>query len=389
MTVTNDVTFSNTFLVSWSGTDANGESGLASYNIYVSDDGGPFQLWLGNTTLTSATYNGQPGHTYAFYSIAMDNAGNIQLPPSQPGASVFISTNLPPVIAPITNVVVAPDHAVQFQVNATDPDGDQLTYSLGTNAPANAYICPTNGDFYWLPTRADSETTNAITVQVTDDGVPPLTTTQTFTVIVLDYLELDLGATNVFGGQTAALPVSLASSGGVTNLLFTVQTPVNAFTNWALAELLPQVASATVQDFKTNILIALYTQPGQLLQGTQQIAQLSFLANGSPASSFIALPIVQIMGNKPGSMAYSNYITQAGSVTVVNREPLLHASFTNQQHVLTLFGLTGTNYELQFTTNLVAPENWQSLFNYTQPAIMFNTNLNSTNPIIFYRLLEQ
>jgi hypothetical protein len=45
-----------------------------------------------------------------------------------------------------------------------------------------------------------------------------------------------------------------------------------------------------------------------------------------------------------------------------------------------VFGLTGTNYELQFTTNLVAPENWQSLF---------NTNLNSTNPIIFYRLLEQ
>lgn len=389
VTVTNDVTFSNTFLVSWSGTDANGESGLASYNIYVSDDGGPFQLWLGNTTLTSATYNGQPGHTYAFYSIAMDNAGNIQLPPAQPGASVFISTNLPPVIAPITNVVVAPDHAVQFQVNATDPNGDQLTYSLGTNAPAAAYICPTNGDFYWLPIRADSETTNAITVQVTDDGVPPLTTTQTFTVMVLDYLELDLGMTNVFGGQTAALPVSLASSGGVTNLLFTVQTPVNAFTSWALANLLPQVASATVQDFKTNILIALYTQPGQLLQGTQQIAQLSFLANGSPASSFITLPIVQIMGNKPGSMAYSNYITQAGSVTVVNREPLLHASFTNQQQVLTLFGLTGTNYELQFTTNLVAPENWQSLFNYTQPTIMFNTNLNSSNPIIFYRLLEQ
>ena len=51
---------------------------VAGYNIYVSVDGGPFSLWLNNTTATDATYSGQPGHSYAFFSLATDSSGNLQ-----------------------------------------------------------------------------------------------------------------------------------------------------------------------------------------------------------------------------------------------------------------------------------------------------------------------
>ena len=46
------------------GQDDPGGSGIASYNVYVSDNGGPFTLWRLETTATSDTYAGVVGHTY-------------------------------------------------------------------------------------------------------------------------------------------------------------------------------------------------------------------------------------------------------------------------------------------------------------------------------------
>ena len=70
------------FNVTWSGRDDSHGSGIASYNVFASEDGGPFVLWQADTTDTSDTYNGEAGHTYAFYSVATDNAGNIQTLPA-------------------------------------------------------------------------------------------------------------------------------------------------------------------------------------------------------------------------------------------------------------------------------------------------------------------
>ena len=67
------------FLVRWSGEDDAGGSGIDRYNIYVSQDGGPFTAWLTRTELTEAMYDvAEPDHTYAFYSIAVDGVGYIE-----------------------------------------------------------------------------------------------------------------------------------------------------------------------------------------------------------------------------------------------------------------------------------------------------------------------
>ncbi len=76
--------------VGWSGTDDPGGSGIASYTVYVSTDGGPFTPWLAGTTLTEAIYQGQSGDTYAFYSVATDNVGNVQPTPTVAQATVQI-----------------------------------------------------------------------------------------------------------------------------------------------------------------------------------------------------------------------------------------------------------------------------------------------------------
>ena len=56
------------FTVSWSGTDDAGGSGIAAYDVFVSDNGGPFTPFQTGTSATSATFSGSPGHTYGFYA---------------------------------------------------------------------------------------------------------------------------------------------------------------------------------------------------------------------------------------------------------------------------------------------------------------------------------
>ncbi|MEI9864602.1 MAG: Ig-like domain-containing protein [Limisphaerales bacterium] len=83
-----------------------------------------------------------------------------------------VSSNQPPVLAALTNLVITPDGVASYEIRATDPNGDSLTYSLAVGAPAGAEIVSTNGDFSWTPTRANASTTNLFTITVTDNGTP-------------------------------------------------------------------------------------------------------------------------------------------------------------------------------------------------------------------------
>ena len=81
--------------MSWSGSDDPGGSGIASYTIYVSTDGGAFTPWLQGTTLTQADYPGLSGDTYAFYSVATDNVGNVQPTPTAAQATTTVQLQQP------------------------------------------------------------------------------------------------------------------------------------------------------------------------------------------------------------------------------------------------------------------------------------------------------
>jgi hypothetical protein len=107
------------FSVSWTGSDDANGSGIGKYEILVSVDGGAFLDWLTNTTATSGTYTGSPGHTYAFYSVAVDNVGNVQ-----PAAGTAqATTSVPPIARRRT---VTQGHPAKF----TDAAGKVVTVSL-------------------------------------------------------------------------------------------------------------------------------------------------------------------------------------------------------------------------------------------------------------------
>jgi subtilase family serine protease len=377
------------FNVAWQGASAPGGSSLASFDIYVSQDGGPYLPWLQQSTLNQAPYVGQPGGLYAFYSIARDNVGAIQPIPPVADAYTLVSTNSPPVVQLLTNALAAPDVLLSLRVKASDPNQDPLTFSLAPGAPAGATIGVTNGAFRWRPTRAFAETTNLITVQIADDGLPPLSTNTSFWVAVSDYLDLTLGATNVEGGQSSSIPIFLASNAGVTNLVFTVQIPEHVLNDLSVAAIAPHVAGATLVDQVTNVVITLTTAPGQSLLGTQLVSRLSFRAAAIGKSGFVPLPVINSTALKPSGMSYVNYVLTPGAVAVVQDAPLLEAlESEDQSRSLMLYGKLGTNYQVQFSTSLL-PVGWQPLLYYTQTNGVMNLGVAATNPVIFYRLKQE
>ncbi len=139
------------FIVSWSGADDVDGSGIELYIIYVSDNGGEFAPFLEETTETSAQFSGVVGHTYAFYSIAVDAVGHVEASPEVADAHtlIVIPANQPPVMldAEFALAENSPLNAPVGEPTADDPDvGDTVTYRItGGNVSGAFAIHPTTG----------------------------------------------------------------------------------------------------------------------------------------------------------------------------------------------------------------------------------------------------
>ncbi len=72
--------------LNWAGQDDG--SGVKDFTILVSENGAPYEVWLEQTTQTSAVFNGSPGNFYLFYVFARDNVGNVQRTAADPRADV-------------------------------------------------------------------------------------------------------------------------------------------------------------------------------------------------------------------------------------------------------------------------------------------------------------
>jgi len=119
-------TSTTSFAVSWSGSDPGG-SGIAGYNIFVSDTGGAYASWMSNSAQTSATYNGVAGHSYSFYSLAVNNVGTTQTAPGPAQTTMVPQSATPPGACAVTGDVTATVSDVQLMINQ----------ALGAAHPAN------------------------------------------------------------------------------------------------------------------------------------------------------------------------------------------------------------------------------------------------------------
>ncbi len=89
-------------------------------------------------------------------------------------------------LVPIGDREINEETMLSFAISAIDQDlpAQSLTFSLAPDVPDGASIDPAAGMFSWTPSEVQGPNSLPITIRVTDDGVPPLSAEETFTVTV-------------------------------------------------------------------------------------------------------------------------------------------------------------------------------------------------------------
>jgi hypothetical protein len=155
-----------------------------------------FRLSIDGEDLGLFAPNGDPIDTLSFGLQTADlsrglwpdgNASVIDLPAPTPGASNTGNTdpNIAPVVGPVSDQTVPENSALQLTIPATDANADQvLSFTLGSGAPSGAVINSTSGLLTWTPSEAQGPNTYLLTVNVLDNGSPPLGDSVSFQVAV-------------------------------------------------------------------------------------------------------------------------------------------------------------------------------------------------------------
>jgi hypothetical protein len=290
----------------------------------------------------------------------------------------------------MTNSIISPYQTFRLVLNSPVTNGDRFSYSLDSTAPLGARIATRRGvgQLVWTPTSAQASTTNLILIHATDNNNSALNTNEAVQVIVLDYMKVAPGMTAIQAGQNASLPIAVSSSDGLTNFSFTLNWPASRFSNPTLNVTSPTSFTGTVQIQGTNLLVNIKATPGQVMIGSNLVAQLNFQSSSSQSSAFVDLPVQNTAGTKPTGSVYVNAASQWGQVVVVKDLPLLQSTVSGSSRTLQLYGKVGTTYQLQSSTNLLQPSAWTTVLSYTQTNVAQSLSADQSTPVIFYRLKQ-
>jgi hypothetical protein len=120
---------------------------------------------------------------------------------------LLIPTNTPPVLAAIGNQTVNVGQTVSLTTTATDTNlpTPTLTFSL-LNGPSGATLTQNNNTsavFNWQPVVSQANSTNPVSIKVTDNGTPPMSAIRNFSVVVnpLTLPTLSASVVNLANGQ--------------------------------------------------------------------------------------------------------------------------------------------------------------------------------------------
>ncbi|MCX6921777.1 MAG: hypothetical protein NT154_00935, partial [Verrucomicrobia bacterium] len=391
------LTLTTALTVCWSGKDDSGGSGVGQYEISVSESNGTPVVWIPATTNTSAQFQGQPGHTYGFYSRAYDNAGNREAAHTSPDAQTLVSGNAPPNVSPLTDQYVRVGEAmlVTNRVLSLDRPGEQFIWEL-LYPPSGAgvqLLDNRSAQIRWTPRASQAGSTNILQVVVTDNGTPSLSVTQAFAVIVADNMEVSLGAAGFTAGQSGCLPINLYSSIAVTNIQLTLSVPPQGLGNFGLHVLSPKLCLGNLQSLSpTQLVVTLQTCAGQSLQGVQPpVAELCFTVDAGLSTTLLPVGVEQATARTTTGAVLTSPGQTSTQVAIIGRESLLLAGIAGDgTRTLTLVGRPGTTYAIEYTTNLAAPALWIRL-PYRVLLSTVTTNVPGVTPPpnpVFYRAVE-
>ena len=275
------------------------------------------------TITTQATDNGTP---------ALSTTNSFQVTVSE--------VNIAPTLTPKSNVTINELTLLTMNNPGADTDlpANSLTYTLLT-PPAGASISAT-GAITWMPTEAQGPGVFTITTQVTDNGTPPLSATNSFQVTVSE-----VNTAPVLG----ALSNVTVNPGQAINFTAT-STDADLPANSRTYSLLSPPSGATI-----NPTTGAFSWPTP----ANATVQVRVTDNGSPV--LFDTKSFTVTVSAPSSDVELRNVSTAGGV------------FSFQVH-----GPSGANYTIEYSTDLV---NWVGLvrqlaavtpFTVTDPVISSN-----------------
>ena len=384
-------TSEQTFTISWSGDDPAGGAGLQSYDIFVAENDGPYQPFLSGTTETSAQFTGQPGTTYRFYSIARDNAGNVEAPPATPDATTTVkSLGYEADVAPRPNgsntgLLTLADYAQvgRFFANLDTPgagvDNSEFQradcapksskgdgrITLADYAQAGRYfanldqVVPVGGPVApILQTTLTAQTTLATILASVETQAAALTS-------VTAAREVRVASTSATAGTQVSVPILLEAQGDEHAISFSLNFDPAVLSN-------PQAipgSDATGAQMTVNANQAAQGRFGVALilpgeqtfaAGTRQVVLISFTvaqaAAGNTPLSFGDQPIPRDIINNALESLPATYT--AGAVTITPACPIISGISVTSGAVGSTVTITGTNLSgvtaVNFANNISA-----------------------------------
>ncbi len=345
--------------------------------------------------LNGAIVNDATNSALVFTNVQTANAGAYSVVVSNAFGSV---TSARPAVLTVMGAIADRTAYVLMRLLATNvisepgQPANRWSFRLDAGAPAGARISTNRGVFFWVPARNQAPSTNTIAIIATDNSVPPVTGTNTFKVVVTDYLELMLGQTELRAGTTGAVPVTVFASKGVTNVSFILEALETRLTNLWVESLQPAVAPGSLQPAGADrSAVTFGTLGNQFLAGTQPLARLHFLANTNYGSAFVGLAATSVSATQTNGATMPRLLVNNGRAVVIEDESLLEIlPETTNQHTLVLYGKMGTNYAVSTAVNLAEPINWMPAWQVTLTNLFYKFDgLTNAAGARFYRANEQ
>jgi hypothetical protein len=305
---------------------------------------------------------------------------------------VVREVNRAPTLAPLADRVISEGQTLIIPLVAGDSDvpANALAFSFGPPSVWGAELDQANRVFRWTPSGTQGPSTNRVNIVVTDSGAPPLSTTQSFSVVVRDTradFALTIGSTNLFAGESGAVPVTLSAGMELNELTFQLATAGAGLESLALVSLAPEITLASLESLTAEQSLVRFLISGLLTAENHPLAALSFEAATNAPSGIIKLEPRQGLAIDSLGNPLTRPSLGSGRVIVVNHEPVLlgRASPTPQ---LELFGRLGLTYRLEANSDLCNPAGWQPV----QSLVLTNRSsrfaIELSAPTLFFRAVE-
>jgi hypothetical protein len=297
---------------------------------------------------------------------------------------LYFQGSVPPTIAPIPDRIVSVGQLVSF-TNVAHGDHPPFYFRIGSFniGPPGASVNATNGVFRWRPTMDQAGTTNLIKIVVDDAYMPVGWATQSFTVVVRDYVQVAAGSTALGEGESGSVPITAFSTAGLTNLSFDFALPPDSLTNPVLTSIASAIGASSLSQLSNGLWhVSLSTAPGQFLQGTQVVTSLGFTSLSGQASAFVPLGITNVAGLRSGALL-ADMVGSAGRVAVLGEAPLMDI---DRPAAVTLYGDPGAQYSIEYRPGVASGGNWSELTRITLTARSAPIAISPGNaPSRFYR----